>query len=356
MTAANALADIRAAASKEIWAINRQYLSAMLSDARNGQAKRQISLPRVEGTVAIIPIHGMITQRGSVWDDLFGGTSTMKFEAAFSRAYNNERIGAIVLDVDSPGGTTPGVQLAADRIYSTRGGSKPVVGVVNSMCDSAAYWLGSSAEFFIAVPGAWSIGNIGVYRMHEDVSEAMAKQGVKIQFISTPEFKTEGNPYEPLSAEARAHQQRQVDATYSQFNKTVARNRRVTPEFASEHFGMGRDFNAEQAAQMGLVDSVTSMEQAFQMLGVGSGKTNVALAASRELTEELCDAWESGSAEALNFQLHERFHHLSARPLDALSKEFDQWCDVNSLEKMQDDETYSFLRETEALINEQVHG
>lgn len=294
--------ELLAAANSEVWAIRQQALQEKLLEAKNGEVSRRVRLPKVEGTVAIIPIHGMITQRGSVWDDEFGGTSTMKFEAAFSRAYNNERIGAIVLDIDSPGGTTPGVQLASDRIYSTRGGAKPVVGVVNSMCDSAAYWMGSSAESFVAVPGAWSIGNIGVYRMHVDVSKMMENFGVKHEFISTPEYKTEGNPYEPLSEEARAFQQQQVDAVYEQFNKTVARNRGVTPAHARDHYGKGRDFNAEQAAQMGLVDRVASMEQILKELGVGSGKTNVALAASRELTEELCMAWESGSPEELVFR------------------------------------------------------
>lgn len=291
--------ELIAAANSELWAIRPEYLQASLIEARNGEVSRRVRLPRVEGQIAIIPIHGMITQRGSVWDDLFGGTSTMKLEAAFSRAYNNDRIGAILLDVDSPGGTTPGVQLAADRIFSARGGAKPVVAVVNSMADSAAYWIASAAESFVAVPGAWSIGNIGVYRMHEDVSEMLAKGGVKVSFIARPEYKVEGNPYEPLSEEGRAFQQQQVDATYEQFNKTVARNRGVTPAHARDNFGKGRDFNAEQAAQMGLIDRVASLEQILKELGVGSGKTTVGQAAAKELTEELCEAWESGAPEEL---------------------------------------------------------
>lgn len=291
--------ELMTAATGEIWAIRQFCLEAALLEARNGEVSRRVRLPRVDGQVAVIPIHGMITQRGSVWDEIFGGTSTMKFEAAFSRAYNSDRIGAIVLDVDSPGGTTAGVQTAADRIFSTRGGSKPVVAVANSMADSAAYWMASAAECFVAVPGAWSIGSIGVYRMHEDVSGMLASQGVKVEFISKPEYKVEGNPYEPLSEEGRAFQQQQVDYTYDVFNKTVAKHRGVTPAHARENFGKGRDFNAEQAAQMGLIDRVASMEQVFRELGVGSSKTTVGQAAAKEVEVELCEAWESGSPEPL---------------------------------------------------------
>lgn len=291
-----------AQANSEMWAIRSQSLESYLGQARNGEVSRRVRLPRVEGHVAIIPIHGMITQRGSVWDEMFGGTSTMAFDAAFSRAYNNERIGAIGLDVDSPGGTTPGVQLSSDRIFSTRGGSKPVFAVVNSMCCSAAYWMASAAESFVAVPGAWSIGNIGVYRMHEDVSGMLEQRGVKISFISTPEFKVEGNPYEPLSEEARAFQQQQVNNTFEMFNKTVARHRGVTPAHARDNYGKGRDFQADQAAQMGLVDRVVSFESVLRELGVGTGKATVTQAESQSLTEELCEAWNSGQPEPLVFR------------------------------------------------------
>lgn len=294
--------EIMSAANGETWAIKPSYLLTSLQEARNGEVSRRVRLPKVEGQVAVIPIHGMITQRGSVWDDIFGGTSTQKFESAFTRAYNNDRIGAVVLDVDSPGGTTPGVQLAADRVFSTRGGSKPVVAVVNSMADSAAYWMASAAESFVSVPGGWSIGSIGVYRMHEDVSGALAQQGVKVSFISKPEYKVEGNPYEPLSEEGRAFQQEAVNATYEKFNGSVAKHRAVTPAHARDNFGKGRDFNAEQAAQMGLIDRVASMEQIMRELGVGNGKATVSQAAAKELTEELCSAWESGVVDELVFR------------------------------------------------------
>lgn len=295
-----------ALANGETWAIRLQSFDTFMFEARNGEVSRRVRLPRVEGNVAVIPIHGMITQRGSAWDEVFGGTSTMGFGAAFSRAYNSDRIGVVALDVDSPGGTIHGVQIEADRIFSTRGGMKPVVAVCNSMACSAAYWLGSSAESFVAVPGASSIGNIGVYRMHEDVSGMMEQRGVRVEFISKPEYKVEGNPFQPLSEEGRAFQQQQVDFVYDVFNKTVARNRGVTPAHARDNFGKGRDFHADQAAQMGLIDRVASFEQLFRELGVGTGKATLTQAESQTLTDELCHAWQVGTPEPLKVTLKVR--------------------------------------------------
>ncbi len=283
-------ASITQMALSEIWAMRFESLQSALA-AGPVSGKRTNRLPRVEGSIAVIPLHGMITQRGSVWDDLFGGTSTMRFEAAFSRAMNNPQIGGIVLDVDSPGGTTPGVKLASDRVYAARG-QKPVVAVANSMADSAAYWIASAAEYFVAVPGAWSIGSIGVYRMHEDYSEAMAKDGVKVTLIGVPEYKTEGNPYEPLTAEGAAFSMQQVEATYAEFVKDVARNRGVSSGDVKAHFGKGRDFHADQAKEMNMIDRIVAMDQVFREMAAKNG-TGATQEANLAMTAELCEAWAS---------------------------------------------------------------
>jgi ClpP class serine protease len=59
-------------------------------------------------------MYGMISQRSSIWQEMFGGTSTQGFGAAYTRAVNDDRVKAIVFDVDSPGGTTAGVKELSD--------------------------------------------------------------------------------------------------------------------------------------------------------------------------------------------------------------------------------------------------
>lgn len=293
--------ELLAAANNELWAMRQQSLRPMLLAASNqDQAARPSKLPKIIGRVAIVPITGMIVQRGSIWDELMGATSTMRFEAAFSRAYNEPQVGGIVIDVDSPGGTTYGVQLAAERVFSTRGMGKPVVAVANSMACSAAYWIASAAEHLVAVPGAAHLGNIGVYRMHEDVSEMLAQKGVKVTIISKPEYKTEGNPYEPMSKEAMEYQQSQVDHSYEVFNAAVAKHRGVTPAVARESFGKGRDMHAEAAKECGLIDRIASMETVLGELLRGAKAEGVS-AESHAIEERIQAAWNSGQVEELCF-------------------------------------------------------
>ncbi len=282
-------ANITAFANATTWAILPSSLASSLDAARRGEVSRRVKLPRVHGQVALLPIHGTITQRGSDWDEIFGGTATQGFEAAFQRAVDSDRIKAIVLDVDSPGGTTAGVEQAADRVFRARG-SKPIVAVANSQAASAAYWIASSADSFVASPGA-DVGSIGVFRMHQDVSKAMDDMGVATTFIAEPEHKVEGNPFQPLSEDAVAHHKEQVHDTYLAFNGAVARNRGVTTAVARETFGKGRTFNAGEAAKRGMVDRVASMAQVMSELGVQPSGGQAEAAAADELTQWLCEAW-----------------------------------------------------------------
>lgn len=299
----HAYTELLAAANSELWAMRPQSLRAFLASAKSGeQAARPTKLPKVQGKIAIIPLCGMIVQRPTFWEDYGYCTSTMRFEAAFSRAYNEEQVGAIVLDVDSPGGTTAGVQMAADRIFATRGQGKPVVTVANSMMCSAAYWIGSAAEHVISVPGACDIGSIGVYRMHEDVSKMLEEVGVDITFIYQPEYKVEANPYEPLSEEAKTFQQEQVDHSFDIFNKTVARHRGVSPAVARESFGKGRCVNCDQAKDMGLIDRIASLETIFTELTRGMPSPDITKADSTAIEERICAAWDSCQPEKLVFK------------------------------------------------------
>lgn len=301
--------DILSAAFSATWAISETYLHTMLLEARIDEPTRRIKLPKVSGNVAILPMYGVINQRASIWSEMFGGTSTQGLGAAFVRAVNDDKIGAIVFDVDSPGGTTAGVQELADVIWQ---GSqrKPVVAVANSQMASAAYWLGSQVGSqklrLVASPGA-EVGSVGVFRMHEDVSEMLAADGIKVTFIQAGKYKTEANPYEPLTAEAAEFHQGQVDATYDQFIGAVSRGRGVAKSVARDGFGQGRSFHAAQAAEMGLVDRVATLGKVLEELGAGTS-ARITQAESNVLQDELCHAWEVGDDLSLK-----KVQHISVK-------------------------------------------
>jgi ClpP class serine protease len=134
--------------------------------------------------------------------------------------------------------------------------------------------------------------------MHQDVSEALAADGVKVTMIAAGRYKTEANPFEPLSAEALEFHQSQVDATYEQFVSAVARGRGVAKSVARDGYGQGRMFHAAQAAEMGLVDRVATMGRVLEELGTAQG-AKITTAQSQQIEDELCQLWDREEAAVL---------------------------------------------------------
>jgi ClpP class serine protease len=127
----------------------------------------------------------------------------------------------------------------------------------------------------------------------------MEEEGVKVTFIQAGKYKTETNPFEPLTDEARQHLQQQVDATYETFVAQVARGRGVAKSVARDGFGQGRMYHASQAAELGLVDRVATMGRVLDELGAGTS-ARITKAQAQTVEDELCQAWDSG--EELTFR------------------------------------------------------
>jgi len=209
--------------------------------------------------VAVIPIQGVIAQRVSLMSDVSGGVSTEQISADLRNALGDDTVKSIMFDLDSPGGTVYGVEEVADEIYRARG-RKPMTAAVNSLAASAAYWIASAADQIVVTPGG-EVGSVGVFMEHLDMSKALESEGMDMTLISAGPYKTEGNPYEPLTDEARIFLQGQVDRYYGKFVSALARNRGVSSKRVREEFGEGRVFGAEQALEAKMVDRVSTFDQ-----------------------------------------------------------------------------------------------
>lgn len=218
---------------------------------------------RAEG-IAIIPLHGAVDEHSS--GGFFGGGASLDdFAANMHAALADESVSGIVLDIDSPGGSVYGTQNAASLVYGARS-AKPIYAVANSLAASAAYWIGSQASKFYATPGG-EVGSVGVFAVHSDVSRALDGQGVTQSLISAGKYKTEGNPFEPLSSDGRAYIQGRVDDYYGQFTRDVARGRGVSVETVrGDTYGGGRVLGAAQAKAAGMIDAIGTLGQAVSAL------------------------------------------------------------------------------------------
>ncbi len=210
------------------------------------------------GGVAVVPIHGVIAHRIGGMDDASGGASTEKIGSMIRQAQANPDVGSIVLDIDSPGGTVPGVQELAAEVFGMRGGKK-IVAHVNSLAASAAYWIASQADEIVSTPSG-SAGSIGVFSAHQDMSKALEAAGIDVTLISAGKFKVEGSPFAPLSAEAKAFMQGRVDEAYGQFVHDVARGRGASVKDVRSGYGEGRVLSSKDALSAGLIDRVATMD------------------------------------------------------------------------------------------------
>jgi signal peptide peptidase SppA len=220
-------------------------------------------------SIAVLDLFGVIAQRSSMMAETSGGTSTIAYGKVFDEALADPNVKAIVLNVDSPGGSVSGVSELASKIYAARG-QKPIIAVANSLMASAAYWIASAADEVVAAPSAY-VGSIGVITMHRDASAAYKKEGIKPTIISAGKYKAEANDTGPLSEEALAAIQDRVDKAYSRFASAVAQHRSTQVTAVLNGYGQGRVLNADDAIQAGLADKVGTLESVLISLGAAQG-------------------------------------------------------------------------------------
>ena len=244
-----------------------EVMASIEADKEIVAARKQDAARAGQGqNIAVLPLYGVVTQRGSMADDVSGpgAASTQKFTAALRQALQDPSVGGILIDIDSPGGSVYGVDELASEIMSARA-QKPIIGLANSLAASAAYWVGAACSELYVTPGG-EVGSIGVWQAHEDWSKAMEDAGVKTTLISAGKYKTEGNPYEPLGEDAQAFMQSRVDDYYAAFTKSVAKGRGVSVDVVRKDFGQGRVYGAAQAQANGMVNGVMTFDDVVKKL------------------------------------------------------------------------------------------
>ena len=243
-----------------------EVMHSVAADRNARDARRQSSVSNSGGGIAVLPLYGIVTQRGNMVDDVSGpGTaSTQQFSNLLRAALQDETVSQILIDIDSPGGSVYGVAELADEIVNARA-QKPVVAIANSLAASAAYWIGCSASEFYVTPGG-EVGSIGVWQAHQDYSKAMDEAGVKTTLISAGKFKVEGNPYAPLDEEAQGFMQSRVDDYYAAFTKAVAKGRGVPISQVRDGMGQGRVLGADAALASSMVDGIATFNDVVKKM------------------------------------------------------------------------------------------
>jgi capsid assembly protease len=276
-------AALMVACAGECWALEQTKLEAITSlllfkaaggqfseaeiEARvaGGRQGQRGGAPDRGGSIGVLPIYGVMAQRMNLITHASGGTSMEQVATDFRTMLADPSIKAIILDVDSPGGTVSGTTELATEIYNSRG-VKPIIAQVNSTAASGAYWIASQADE-IAVTPSGQAGSIGVYTVHEDISKALEQKGVKETIIKAGKYKMIAPESQPLSEEAHGIMQARVNESHAAFVKDVARGRGVARATVTDRFGQGLMFGAQELLNRGMADRVATLPQTLERFG-----------------------------------------------------------------------------------------
>ncbi len=257
---------IEEAAARQIWRILQSTdATAHRAEfqAARGQGYSEADPYEVRNGVAVIPISGPMTKQPTSFS---GGCSTVMTRRAIRQAVSDEDVKAIVLAIDSPGGSVAGTgDLAADVLAATK--SKPCYAFVEDSCCSAAYWVASQCTKIFANATA-IVGSIGTYMVLDDQSRRYENAGINVHVISTGKYKGAGVEGAKITDEQLAEYQRTVNDLNSHFLAAVASGRRMKRS-AVEAVADGRVHVGQEAMNLGLIDGLSSFDDLIISLARG---------------------------------------------------------------------------------------
>lgn len=230
--------------------------------------------------VARLPVDGIIT------DD-------QKLVAAVRRLADDRSAKALIVAINSPGGSVGGGEALHDAIAEVAA-KKPVVAVMGGLAASAAYMIAVPAVRIFAYQGTLT-GSIGVFLQSADVSALLGKLGIGTEVIKSGPLKDEPSFVAPLSPQARDMLQGLVMNLYDQFVTMVAAGRHMDPGKVRQ-LADGRPYTGQQALQLGLIDAIGDEHTARQWLAKSKGVAEDLPV--RDVSTEGFAAWAlSGSLE-----------------------------------------------------------
>ncbi len=217
-------------------------------------ASAKIALIQITGMIADSDRRGLITK---------GENPVARFVESLHKAAKDAKIKAIVLRINSPGGTVTASDVVYREIQHFKDTSKkPVVVLMSDVAASGGYYIACAGDEIIAHPTTIT-GSIGVIIQTFNFSEGMRRIGINADAITSGPNKATGSPFEPMPPEHRALLQGLVDEFYANFVAIVTDSRPALSIADLEWITDGRVVTGKRAAEVGLVDSTGDLRDAF---------------------------------------------------------------------------------------------
>ena len=236
-----------------------------------------------------------------------GESAVARLREELDRARRDEEIAALVLRIDSPGGTVIASEILHGEVERwKRETRKPVIAQLMGVAASGGYYVAMAADRVQAYP-ATITGSIGVIMLGFNASGLMEKVGVEYQTFTSGAFKDAGSPFRPMSDLEREQLGSVVRDLFSGFLDVVERGRPKLSRAVIERLADGRIYSANQALAAGLIDGIGDLEQAIALAEQAAGAVGdtrlVVYRRPGERWENLFSVSASATAEGPSAQL-----------------------------------------------------
>jgi protease-4 len=253
----------------------RLYLSRYARAAESSRVHASgLPIPgrKSKPTIAVVTLHGpIVSGRGGPQLLPLGNSSAGgdTIAAALREAAADDSVSAIVLRVDSPGGSVTGSETIWREVNRARDGGKPVVASMGAVAASGGYYVSMSADAIVANPGTIT-GSIGVVTGKLVARELKDRVGVGSDSVRTNPNADAWSINQPFTDEQHAHVEAEADLFYTDFIERVAHGRKMTVE-AVDAIARGRVWTGADALERGLVDELGGLRAAITRAKVLAG-------------------------------------------------------------------------------------
>lgn len=272
----------RASEYSGVWAIEPGVAAAMWDRARRTDLVAHVANaepPKLRSDlqtvvapsgqrVAVVMVTGVLMKAMSSMDS---GSSTVALRREIRKAAADPEVAAIMLAIDSPGGTVSGTaDLAAEVLAAKK--QKPVWAYIEDLGASAAYWVASQADQVFANDATALVGSIGTLAVVYDLSGAAEAEGVKTLVFGTGPLKGAGVPGAPVTDEQQSYFRGLVDDSQKSFDAAVRKGRGLSEKALAE-VRTGGVFGASEALRFKLIDGIQSFDATVAGLAAESRRT-----------------------------------------------------------------------------------
>lgn len=216
------------------------------------------------GKIVIIPIEGMIINSRKAGLLTPGENPLSILAQQLKKAENDNSVKAVVLRLNSGGGTVTSSETIYDMVQKFRKKTgKPVIASVQEVAASGAYYIACGTDHIVAQPTS-VVGSIGVIFTTFDVVGTMDKIGARTYTIKSGQLKDMGSPFKPLTPAEREVIQTLINEYFARFRTVVQNQRKLTADQTTAVTD-GRVFSGQQALDLKLIDRLGSLSDALDL-------------------------------------------------------------------------------------------